>query len=134
MEKRLNKIALCFLLPLLLFSSCEEKPEVIYSKLDGLYNCTEQSSMYGVKKYFIEIDKTISHDNRYIISNFHNQGDVNWVYTELLMDSLIIPNQSFGTMIISGKGTVNSDFNNIYMYYKIDDGLYEIDYYCTYSR
>jgi hypothetical protein len=82
----------------------------------------------------VEIDGVKDREAQYIISNFHNLGTNEFLYSELQEDTLRIINQVLGSLRISGKGWVSSDFRTIRFYYETDDGLNIYDYYAVYSR
>ena len=75
-----------------------------------------------------------SQDNVYIISNFHDQGYADFIYANLLNDSIIIENQVISNLFINGKGIVNNPLNEIKLIYTVDDGNQEIEYFAVYKR
>jgi hypothetical protein len=116
--------------------SCEKNGEdIIYTKLDGIYSC-EETSLYSAeyKKYLVEIDKVSSAEDQYIISNFRNQGDTEFLFVQYRNDSIYIENQVIAGLFINGKGTVNNDLNKIELSYFADDGSLEIQYFAIFSR
>ena len=82
----------------------------------------------------MEIDSVKSQAEQYIISNFHNLGTNEFLYSEMLGDTLRIINQVLGGLRINGKGWVSPDFRTIRFYYETDDALNIYDFYAVYSR
>lgn len=135
--KKMNNYIFVFvwLIITITFSSCETfKNGNLYSSLTGAYTCEETSAYDGYKKYLAEIDEVSSQDQLFIISNFHNQGQSEFIYVTMIGDSLFIENQLINGLFINGKGSVNKDFNKITLKYKTDDGNIEINYIARYSR
>jgi len=115
-------------------SSCESSGEGVATSLKGVYSCQESSSTSGTRKYLVEIDSVRDQSTQYIISNFHNLGTNEFVFSELDGDTLRITNQVLGGLRISGKGWVSPDFRTISLYYETDDALNIYDYYALYTR
>ncbi|MFW5644576.1 MAG: hypothetical protein ACOCZL_01560 [Bacteroidota bacterium] len=134
---RKQKISNIVLLFLLFFSiSCEEeKTEKTYESLEGIYRCEENSPYTGHRKYIVEIDQVNDQENLFIISNFHNQGNAEFIYANRQNDSvLLIENQLISNLYIHGEGTVNNGLNEVKMIYTVDDASMEVEYYALYSR
>ncbi len=110
------------------YSTCEEKPDITYTKNEGFYSCIESSAHSGYRKYIVEIEQVTGQDNLYIIANFHNTGHNEFLYDELSDDSLYIRNQVISTLIVSGKGRIYDGFKEIDLVYETDDGVPELDY------
>jgi len=115
-------------------TSCESSQEGVATSVTGVYSCQESSIQSGTRKYLVEIDNIKNREAQYIISNFHNLGTNEFLYSELQGDTLRIINQVLGSLRISGKGWVSPDFRTIRFYYESDDGLNIYDYYAVYSR
>lgn len=129
MERRSNSIYSIAVFILTVFlASCDNNPEVNYSSIDGFYSCEEGSAHAGIRKYILEIDKVSSQDNTYIIANFHNLGDNEFLYAEYLQDTLYIRNQVVSVFFVNGKGKVYDDFKRIELFYTADDGVQELGY------
>jgi len=131
-EKFRNKFYVFILL--LAFISCEEKPEKIFTSIEGFYSCSEGSAHSGYRKYIVEIDKVNTQENLYIIANFHNLGDNEFLYAEYIGDTLYINNQVIASYFVSGKGKVSENFKEIDLEYLTDDGVVQLDYYAAYER
>ena len=132
--KRIHKIAVLILFPFFLAASCEEKPPVDYTSIEGFYSCNEGSASSGYRKYIVEIDKYKQADNTYVIFNFHNMGDNEFVHAEYVNDTLYINNDVIGTLFVEGKGSVSEDFKTIQLHYLTDDGVVVLDYFASYER
>lgn len=122
------------MLPIIFASSCEEKPVIVFTSIEGNYSCSENSAHEGVRKYIVEIDNVISQENLYIIANFHNLGDNEFLYAEYRSDTLYINNQQISNLVVNGKGAINKELNRIEFSYITDDRLVQLDYYAVYVR
>lgn len=120
---------------LALLFSCE-RPETPadFTSVAGVYTCQETSPHSGVRRYVVEIDRVRDRDDLYIISNFHNAGENEFIYVELSGDSVLINSQAIAGLIINGRGTVGEEFRIIDLYYETDDAVTLLDYYARYSR
>lgn len=114
--------------------SCDKNSDANYSSVEGLYTCQESSSHAGVKQYFVEIDKVNNSENLYIILNFHNKGENEFLYAEIDGNALLISNQSLLEIRVDGEGTVDEEFRSIQLNYLTDDGTTLLDYYAAYTR
>jgi len=133
--KKFNRIWVLGMAFILLICSCERNGEQIApSDITGVYSCQESSAHSGVRKYLVEIDQVKNSEDLYIISNFHNKGENEFIFTELDQDTLRIINQAISEMSFNGKGTVGADFRSISLYYETDDGLTLLDYFANYTR
>ncbi len=115
-------------------TSCDSSHEGIATSLTGVYSCQESSTYSGIRKYLVEIDSVKNQEAQYIISNFHNLGTNEFLYSELQGDTLRIINQVLEDLRINGKGWISPDFRTIRFYYETDDALNIYDYYAVYSR
>ncbi len=115
-------------------TSCDSSQEGVASSVTGVYSCQESSAHSGIRKYLVEIDSVKNQESQYIISNFHNQGANEFIFSELQGDTLRILNQVLGEFRVSGKGWVSPDFRTIQFYYETDDALNIYDFYAVYSR
>jgi len=115
--------------------SCEpaETPAT-FTSVSGVYTCQETSPHSGVRRYVVEINRVSGSDNLYIITNFHNSGEIEFIYTEKAGDSLLIDNQVITGLVVNGSGSIAEDFRMIDLYYETDDALTVLDYYARYSR
>lgn len=82
----------------------------------------------------MEIDRVRDREDLFIISNFHNAGENEFIYMELSGDSVLINNQAVSGLIINGRGAVGEQYRIIDLYYETDDAVTILDYYARYSR
>ena len=115
-------------------TSCENTPPVTYTSIIGLYTCLETSPHAGIRKYIVEIDRVRDHENLYIISNFHNKGENEFLYAELEQDTVVIFNQVISNISVNGKGPIGDEFRSIDLFYETDDGITSLDYIASYTR
>ena len=116
-------------------TSCEQgNDDVVLTDLTGIFSCQESSPHSGIRKYLVEIDKVAHSENRYIISNFHNMGENEFIYADYQRDTLWILNQAISELSVDGAGPVERDYRSIYLYYTTDDGITVYDYYVNYTR
>ena len=105
-----------------------------YSSPEGIYTCQESSVHSGVRKYFVEVDPVRDADDLYILCNFHNQGENDFIYARYANDSMILENQVIRDLTVNGKGPVSEDFTSIILYYTTDDGITQLDFAATMVR
>jgi hypothetical protein len=134
-ERRSGKRLIGLMLVLLPAVSCDQSgPPATYDSIEGIFKCQESSPHAGVRNYLVEIDGVKDAGGLYIISNFHNKGENEFLYAELSDDTLRIQNQPISDITVNGKGPVGTDFRTIHLNYVTDDGITILDYYATYSR
>lgn len=131
-------------LALMLLYSCElidDEPGGgdVRDRIEGQWKCDETSQIYKSTQsiYYVYIDPDLYDSTRVIISNFYNLGNDIYVYARVNNLILSIPNQTTddGYTILSGSGTVSSNYKVINWTYRIDDGSGEVDNVsATYSR
>jgi hypothetical protein len=132
MSKYLFKIAA---LLLLFSSSCGDPNEdVVFNSVKGVYKCQENSVHSGFKSYLVELDSVKNQENLFIILNFHNSGENEFLYAIIRNDSILIENQLINNMFITGEGTISKDLKQMDVFYLTDDGLVQLDYYAKYFR
>lgn len=125
---------------LTIISSCVNNSEpVIKTRLRGAWRCVEYiPTLAAPRTYIVEIDPLKTDTNQYIISNFFAAGENEFVFSKFSGTTLkITDNQSIGAtqMILKlGSGTVSTDLNQIDLYYKVFDGLNDVDVYAVFSR
>jgi hypothetical protein len=114
---------------------CEQaNPPGTYSSIEGIFSCRESSAHTGSRQYLVEIDKVHDENDLYIISNFHNRGENEFIYAEYSSDTLQIFNQVLENMTINGKGIVSGDYRTIDLAYITDDGITVLDFFASYTR
>jgi hypothetical protein len=101
------------------------------ARIEGQWQCDESSQLYKSTEdiYWVYIDPDPYDSTRVIISNFYNLGDDIDVYAKVNGNSLSISNQTTkdGYKILSGSGSISSNYKQINWNYRIDDGSGEID-------
>ncbi|MFZ5939726.1 MAG: hypothetical protein ACOYXB_04055 [Bacteroidota bacterium] len=119
----------------LLSGGCDpNKGPDTFSSPEGIYSCQENSVYSGYRKYLVELNRKQDNTSVYIISNFHNQGDNEFVYATIIGDSIYISDQLISNLLVSGKGKVDNDFKQITLQYQTSDGITDLDFYAVYSR
>jgi hypothetical protein len=135
---RARRVGRWFLMTTLLVGVCtscnETGPSGDYTSIEGVYTCQESSPHAGLRQYPFEIDKVNDSENLYIIVNFHNKGESEFLYAELDIDTLRITNQVISNIRVDGFGLVDKEFRSIQINYLTDDGTALLDYYSSYSR
>jgi hypothetical protein len=132
-KKSIEKVI--FIMILCLVTGCEqENPPGSYASIEGIFSCRESSAHTGSRQYLVEIDKVHDEDDLYIISNFHNRGENEFIYTEYTSDTIHIFNQVLENMTINGKGIISGDYRTIDLAYITDDGITVLDYFATLTR
>lgn len=135
MGRKFNNIVKTVFFAASLTWACDRSKEsVTPTDITGIYNCQESSPHSGMHSYLVEIDKVSETETTYIISNFHNKGENEFLFVEFIQDSLWIFNQAISELSVNGKGPVSADFRSIFLYYETDDGITVLDYYANYSR
>ena len=132
MSKSFYKI---FAILLLFCSSCDDsKEDIVFNSLKGVYKCHENSVHSGFRSYLVELDSVTNQENLFIILNFHNSGENEFLYATIRNDSIHIENQLINNMFITGKGHISEDLKQIDIFYLTDDGLTQLDYYAKFFR
>jgi hypothetical protein len=112
---------------LLILSGCEslnDEPET----LEGTWNCTENSSIYGYQTYEVKISYLKADSSQIGINNFYNLGSGNRTVANVDIWNLTINSQVIDGFRISGSGTISGDLKRISMTYQVDDGSGTIDH------
>jgi hypothetical protein len=123
-----------FVLILLALSCQPEEPPREYTSLDGAWSCQESSAYAGIRKYLVEVDRVSGEEGLYIISNFHNMGENEFLFASLSGDSIRIFSQTIGELRVTGKGTFESDFRLFKLLYTTDDGTTMLEFLAQYTR
>ncbi len=105
-----------------------------YSSIVGIYTCHESSAHSGVRQYPVEIDRVKNSEDQYIILNFNNTGENEFLFAQQSNDTLLIVNQAIAELVVNGEGVIGKDFKSIQLSYLTDDGLTILEYYSTFSR
>jgi hypothetical protein len=141
---KLLKIPSIIIIALLMLYSCElidDNPGSgsVRDRIEGQWRCDENSQIYKSTQsiYWVYIDPDLYDSTRVIISNFYNLGNDIYVFARVNNYNLSIYSQitDDGYTILSGSGTISSNYKNISWTYKVDDGSGEIDNVtATYTR
>ena len=132
MSKYFYKITAIFLL---FCSSCgDSNSDIVFNSVKGVYKCQENSVHSGFRSYLVELDSVKNQENLFIILNFHNSGENEFLYAIIRDDSISIENQLINNMFISGEGIISKDLKKIDIFYLTDDGLTQLDYYAKLFR
>ena len=127
--KFINLIAVC-----LLFVSCGDNDPKVHTSIAGTWRCEETSSINGTRSYLIDIDRTISDTSQYIITNFYNSGDAEYIKVRLKNNKLTITQQPTSNLTVSSLSGTVIDLKQILMSYSVRDGLNDIKVEASYSR
>jgi hypothetical protein len=131
----MNKVKLVIIAFILIIGACKDPNEnTVFTSFRGVFKCHENSIYSDFKSYLLEFDKVNSVDDQYIILNFHNAGDLEFVYAFIDGDTLRIENQSIQNMFVNGKGLVSDDFRRIDLVYQTDDGRVQEEFYAKIFR
>ncbi len=129
------RVSVIFLLLCFAGTSCDKGSEGgTFGDPEGAYACQENSAYMGYREYIVEIDKVKNRTGQYIISNFHNRGDSEFVYATLKNDSVFIDHQVISGLFVDGSGRINGEFNRIELNYTTDDGNLQLQYFAVYTR
>ena len=132
----MNKYYYSLLVLLMIFNpSCNDKSDdIVFTSLSGVYKCQENSVHSGFRSYLVEIDNVKGQDNLYIILNFHNSGDNEFIYAIKDNDTLRFDNQLINNLFISGKGKISDDLRNLDLFYLTYDGQTQLEFYSRIFR
>jgi hypothetical protein len=125
---------LIFLLSLVFTQSCEIASELTgaaatIAKIEGEWSCDEQSEIYKATSevYAVTISPDPDNSSGVIIDNFYGLNVS--VKANATGMSLIIPNQTVeGDFVVSGSGTISSNYKRIDLNYTVDEGSSQIDH------
>ena len=106
----------------------------VYSNIIGSWHCAE-SSPYGSRNYLVDIDRNRTDTTQYLLSNFYNQGDTDFIFAHMNGKNLTITQQQIVSLTVkSGTGLVSTDFKRIELDYNMFDGSTEIKVHAIYTR
>ncbi len=111
----------------LFFISCEAFDDEA-DTLEGVWNCTENSSEYGYQAYEVYISYLKSDSSQIGIDNFYNLGNGKVAVVDIDIWDLELSTQTIDGFIITGSGTISGDLKKIDITYQVDDGSGTIDY------
>ena len=140
-------LKLIILLSFIIVYSCElidDTPGTgdVRDWIEGQWACDENSQLYKSTEsdtshiykstesiYVVYIDPDLYDTTKVIISNFYNLGFDIYVYARINSLNLSISQQTTkdGFKILSGSGSISSNYKTINWNYRVDDGSGEID-------
>jgi hypothetical protein len=105
-----------------MMSSCnlvdQPNTEDIMDNITGTWKCEETSTTFGVQNYEVIISK--SSEMSVYINDFFSIKGMN-VYAEVEGYTITIPKQTVDSYVISGSGTIASNYKKINWNYSITD-------------
>ena len=96
-------------------------------EIEDTWLCRENSSIYGISNYYVDISKSPDNNSEIIIDNFYNLGMGIDIYAILNKRTIEIPPQIIDGNSVSGNGNISSDYKTINFQYTVDDQGGEID-------
>lgn len=126
-------VSLLYVAVLLTPSSCELAEDFLDTdagKLEGEWLCNEQSELYKATSeiYTVYIALDADAENRIIIDNFYQLGDVGLRAT-VSGSNITISSQTLeGGFTVAGSGTISANSREIEWIYTVDDGSHVIDH------
>jgi hypothetical protein len=92
--------------------------------------------MGGSRRYIVDVERERTDTTKYVIFNFHNAGDDEFVRTTYKNKILTITEQplGIGMTVRSGNGSASADFKRMDITYTIFDGMNEVEVNAVYSR
>lgn len=106
-----------------------------YTSISGIWTCEEINPIEGIRIYNVDIERRKSADSQFIINNFHNMGNNNFVFAIQDGDSLFIDRQSvFTESFDNGIGVIDSEKKRIELVYNNLNGANEIEVTAVYIR
>ncbi|OFX43530.1 MAG: hypothetical protein A2046_01375 [Bacteroidetes bacterium GWA2_30_7] len=106
----------------------EPTPEDSRDKITGTWKCEETSQVFGSTTFTVNISKS-SDSSKVLIDNFYNLSAGKKVYAILNNLTLSIPSQTVANdgHIITGNGTLTSNYKTINFSYSANDGSGDLD-------
>lgn len=118
----------------LLIAACGDNEPKVHTSIAGTWRCEETSSLNGTRTYLIDIDQTKSDTTQYLISNFYNTGDTEFIKVKLKSNKLTITQQPTSNITVSSLSGTVIDLTQIMLSYTVRDGLNDIKIEASYSR
>jgi hypothetical protein len=116
------------------FLSCTNNEPVVHTTIAGVWRCTEITNHTSSQSYLLDIQRSVSDTTMYIVSNFHNTGDNEFVKLKLTSTKLQLAEQPSANISIKNfSGTVES-LKLIQLQYTVSDVKYDSSVTATYSR
>ncbi len=135
----MNKISFALVLTCIcIVSSCKNNEPVLRTSIAGAWMCEEFNPliMGGSRRYIVDVERERTDTTKYVIFNFHNAGDDEFVRTTYKNKILTITEQplGIGMTVRSGNGSASADFKRMDITYTIFDGMNEVEVNAVYSR
>jgi len=107
--------------------------EEINPNLAGVWHCTETSEIFlkstkGTSIFDVVFKQDAENLSKYYIENIYDLGSSTEVYATVSGSSISIPEQTVNGFVIKGSGTINDNYDLIYMTYTVDDGGGDVDH------
>jgi hypothetical protein len=118
---------LCFSLLFIQCDTADLFPKDPSSKILGKWLCKETSEVFGNNSFEISITRS-GNLQEVLLANFYQMGNSYEVKISLDSQDMIISEQTVDGYTISGDGTISSEFNEIELYYQVDDHSGPIDH------
>jgi len=119
---------------ILILTACGDNDPKVHTTIAGTWRCEETSSLNGTRTYLVDIDQTISDTTQYLISNFYNTGDVEYIKVKLKSNKLTITQQPTSNITVSNFSGTVIGLTQINLSYTVRDGLSDVKVEATYSR
>ncbi len=108
-----------------LFTSCLPDEDVIpdtddpRDKIVDTWDCAEISPTYGETNYMVDISKYEDDDSEVVLSNFYGLGAWSSLSATMSGFKLTISSQTIEGHLISGNGTISSNYKTINWTYEV---------------
>ena len=120
-------------LVVVLITACDDNDPKTHSSIVGTWRCEEYTPS-GTRTYLVDIDRRISDTTQYVVSNFYNTGDVEFVILKLKSNKLTLAENATSNITVSALSGTVIDLTQIILNYKIYDGKTNISVEAVYSR
>lgn len=111
-----------------IFLSCEESGPKVYTSISGTWRCEEINPIIGDRVYLVDIDRKRADTTQYLISNFYNTSDLDYIVVKLKSSQFTLAQQSTADINIKSfnGNLIGTNFKRIELTYKIYDGIRDI--------
>ncbi|MBN2766356.1 MAG: hypothetical protein JXR27_08290 [Paludibacteraceae bacterium] len=129
------KYKLLYPVLLLLLSSCESSGPVVHKSIAGVWRCEDiNNSTITRNSYLLDIYRKQSDSTLYVITNFFQAGDNEFIVVKNNDGKLILAEQSLTGMNLKKFSATVIDLHNISLQYTIYDGQRDNVVDASYSR
>jgi hypothetical protein len=126
MEKRGAFVSVLFIFLMTLSSCTQDDLGDARDNLIGAWRCQEESQVFEVQYYDVEISKDLNDDAQIIVFNFFDRKKD--VKIKILGNNLTIEEQEIDGWLVKGTGEISSDNNRISWKFTADDGSGPADF------